>query len=448
MATYQLQLLNDKGESLRIFSADSKMNLLAVSEKNTRRLLLIDEKDFTDENHILIQKIDKGAVLDTIKIKGIGTLAPIIAPTKWITDVALKKEDEETSKLILKYNSLAHAVVSSLLLIIAIFFPIKNTVIPKEEVVNIDIKSLLNDSNLSEQIEKSKIEVEKKTKTTITKQIVKVAPRRDKTKSLLVKKTIRSPQKGIKVKARPVVQGQYATSFQRMGSLGVLSNSMKGVASGFGSGLRSADGSAGGSWGRGAGSGHGDGTRGRGNDTGGGYAQALYGKGMIAAQVGAGGGGFGSGYGNGRAGDGGYGTKDKNKIGAGGVGHEGFGNGGKLGAGGSAFILPVAEEALVEGGLDEDQVEQIVARNKGQIAYCYELGLQRNSSLKGRVTSHFEIGPRGNVVVSKIAGSSIKSSIVEDCIANKIKNWKFPSPVGGVQVSVNYPFMLQRVTQN
>jgi hypothetical protein len=448
MAIYQLQLLNDKGESLRVFSSDSKINLLAVYEKSTLRLLLIEEKEFDEDQFTLIQKIEKGGIQGPIKLKGVGILAPLITSARWLSDVSLKAEDDETPKAILKYNSIVHGVVSGLLLIIALFFPIKNTVIPnEEEIIKIDIKSLLNDQKMVQEIEKKAIH-EKKAIVPMKKQIVRVAPRKDKTKSLIVKQSQSVPQKGVKIKTRSsAIQTKEVTSFQRMGSLGVLSQSMKGTANGFGSGLRSADGSTGG-WGRGAGSGKGNGTRGRGSDSGGGYAQALYGKGMIAAQVGAGGDGFGSGHGNGRVGDGGYGTKDKKKIGAGGVGHEGIGNGGKLGAGSSVFILPVVEEAMVEGGLDEEQVEQIVARNKGQIAYCYELGLQRNSSLKGRVTSHFEIGPRGNVVVSKIAGSSIKSSIVEDCIANKVKNWKFPNPVGGVQVSVNYPFMLQRVTQN
>jgi hypothetical protein len=331
-------------------------------------------------------------------------------------------------------------------MIIAIFFPMKNIIKAKEEIVTIDLKALMQNENLPVDTIKEKEKANEAVQSN-KREVIKVAPRTDKSKSLLVTKST-TGQRGVKAKTHLAKQANRPTSFQRMGSLGVLSNSMRGVSTGFGSGLRSSDGATGGGFGKGAGVGRGNGTRGRGRDRGGGYAQALYGKGLIAAQVGSGSGGFGSGYGDGTAGEGGYGTKDKGKIGAGGVGHEGLGNGGKLGAGSGVFVLPVVDDALVEGGLDQEQVEQIVARNKGQIAYCYEIGLQRNSNLRGRVNAHFEIGPSGRVAVSKIASSSIKSSIVEDCIANKIKNWKFPSPVGGVQVSVNYPFLLQRVSGN
>jgi hypothetical protein len=448
MAIFQFHLLNDKGESLRVFTTHTSAHLNVVREKSTDRLLIIEESGFDPEIYTLVQKVQKDDIKNTVRIRGIGSLAPVIAPLKWIPDVSLKKEDEKSTVAIFKWNSIAHGVITTILMIIAIFFPMKNTNVLKEEIVTIDLKNIMKDQLLPEDIktemmaQNKSIQAEQST----SKAVIKVAPRRDKSKSLLVTKTTNA-RKGVRGKSNLGHLANRPTSFQRMGSLGVLSNSMRGVSNGFGSGLRASDGSTGGGgYGKGAGVGRGNGTRGRGQDRGGGYAQALYGNGLIAAQVGSGGGGFGSGYGDGTPGEGGYGTKDKSKVGAGGVGHQGFGNGGQLGAGSSSFVLPVVEDVMVEGGLDEEQVEQIVARNKGQIAYCYELGLQRNSGIKGRVNAHFEIGPRGLVMVSKIASSSIKSSIVEECIANKIKNWKFPAPVGGVQVSVNYPFLLQRVS--
>jgi hypothetical protein len=448
MATYQFQLLNDKGESLRVFATQSISQLIVVREKLSGRFTVVNEVHFDDELHALVQKVQIEDIKKTVKIKGVGSLAPIIIPMKWQHDVSLKKEDESATVAIFKWSSVTHAVITSILMIIAVFFPMKNIVKSNEEVVMIDLSNIAKTENLSEELKAviknppPVVEMDNS-----KKGIIKVTPRKDKSVSLLVTKKS-SGQKGVKAKVNLANNPNRPSSFQRLGSLGVLSNSMRGVSNGFGSGLRASNGATGGGFGKGAGVGRGNGTRGRGHDRGGGYAQALYGNGLIAAQVGSGSGGFGSGYGEGTAGEGGYGTKDKNKLGAGGVGHEGLGNGGKLGAGSGTFVLPVVEDALVQGGLDEEQVEQIVARNKGQIAYCYELGLQRNSSIKGRVNVHFEIGPKGMVVVSKIASSSIKSSIVEECIANKVKNWKFPKPVGGVQVSVNYPFLLQRVSQN
>lgn len=187
--------------------------------------------------------------------------------------------------------------------------------------------------------------------------------------------------------------------------------------------------------------GRGNGTMGHGRDSGGGYEQALYGKGMIAGQVGSGSGGFGSGWGEGSRGSGGYGTKGK------GGGHEGYGNS-KVGSGASQFTYPVRDEAVVEGGLDREAVDLVVMKNLGQIIYCYELGLQQKSGLRGRVQVDFTINGQGRVSSCSVASSSLRSAQVEGCMLGKIKNWKFPRPMGGVNVDVNYPFALQRVSQN
>jgi TonB family protein len=187
--------------------------------------------------------------------------------------------------------------------------------------------------------------------------------------------------------------------------------------------------------------GRGNGTSGRGRDSGGGYEQALYGKGLIAGQVGGGGGGLGSGWGEGTRGSGGFGTKGK------GGGHAGYGNS-KVGSGASNFTYPVREDAVVEGGLDRDAVYMVIMKNLGQITYCYELGLQQKPNLRGRVAVDFTINPQGRVSHCTVANSSLRSSQVETCMISKIKTWKFPTPVGGVHVDVNYPFALQRVSQN
>jgi TonB family protein len=181
---------------------------------------------------------------------------------------------------------------------------------------------------------------------------------------------------------------------------------------------------------------------GHGHDSGGGYEQALYGRGLIAGQVGGGGGGFGSGWGEGSRGSGGYGTKGK------GGGHVGYGNSKVGGSGPSRFMYPVREEAVVEGGLDREAVDLVITKNLGQIIYCYELGLQQQSNLRGRVAIDFTISGTGRVSHCSVAASSLHSDKVESCMISKIKTWKFPHPVGGVNVDVNYPFALQRVSQN
>jgi hypothetical protein len=176
--------------------------------------------------------------------------------------------------------------------------------------------------------------------------------------------------------------------------------------------------------------GHGGGGLGEGLT--GGASGALPGRGLIASSPGTG----------------------SQAVGAGGFGSSGTG-GGRAGVGGAisfrgksgGFTVPLEEEALVEGGLDRDQIAAVVQRNMGQIIYCYESGLQTKPTLKGRLTARWVINGHGTVNMSKVAHSSVGDGRVESCIVSKIRGWKFPKPVGGVNVDVTYPFELRRVSQ-
>jgi hypothetical protein len=80
------------------------------------------------------------------------------------------------------------------------------------------------------------------------------------------------------------------------------------------------------------------------------------------------------------------------------------------------------------------------------VIYCYEKGLQVQSGLSGRVGINWVINGGGNVSVASVGSSSLKNAQVEGCIVNHLRTWKFPHPVGGVNVKVSYPFVLKRVS--
>ncbi|MGZ3773366.1 MAG: TonB family protein [Pseudobdellovibrionaceae bacterium] len=163
----------------------------------------------------------------------------------------------------------------------------------------------------------------------------------------------------------------------------------------------------------------------------GGAAGYLPGNGLIAGSAGSGA----------RAqGAGGYGTKGS------GGGRAGYGKISLVG-GTSAVSLPMDDEATVEGGLDRDQIIAVINRNKGQIIYCYEKGLQVQPSIGGRVAVSFVIGAAGKITSAKVAESSLGSNLVENCMLAHMKTWQFPHPVGHVNVDVLYPFELMRVSQ-
>lgn len=181
-------------------------------------------------------------------------------------------------------------------------------------------------------------------------------------------------------------------------------------------------------------------------------------KNIRAAGVGTGGGGVGdAGQGGVRgmmpgsgliAGSSGRGGKAES---AGGYGTRGSG-GGKAGygtislVGGTSGIGLPSEEAEVQGGLDIDQIAAVINKNRGQIVYCYEQGLQAQAGLKGRVSVQFIIGKNGRITMAEVAKSSLRSQSVENCIVSKMKAWQFPRPVGEVNVDVLYPFDLYRVS--
>lgn len=173
-----------------------------------------------------------------------------------------------------------------------------------------------------------------------------------------------------------------------------------------------------------AGPGRGGGTQGSG-----GVQTSLYGKGLVAAPVGVGGN---------VQGAGGYGTKGK------GGGQAGYGELSLVGAAGNALV-PLGSEAVVASGLDRDMIAAVIERNKGQIHFCYEQGLQSNPGIAGRVSVDFTINGNGVVKAAAIGNSTLNASVVEQCILMRLKTWKFPLPQGGVDVSVSYPFQFKRV---
>lgn len=447
-------LKNSQGQALRLLQSQSEQVHL-VQNKSTKRVELLDAHCDYKDTHSLLQKIE-------LKKEGVVSLNSMGSLTihhnlshcneHTLLDPQKLNEDHEIGlPKTIKWSSISHGTILSILLLFYLFFPQRNSTheaLKSDTLVNIQIEKA--PSSLQDQTstppppsQPNKASDSKNFPSQIKSnknKVITVAPRINKSHSLLVTRSGTSKRNKFNfAKNSPQSYGGRANSFQRLGTIGAISNALKGVRSGSGSGLRISGKSGVGGMGRGAGTGKGNGTMGHGSDNGGGYAQALYGKGLIAAQVGGGGGGFGSGWGDGTPGTGSYGTKGK------GGGHEGYGTS-RLGSSARSFSYPVSDEAMVEGGLDREAVDLVVMKNLGQITYCYELGLQKKPTLRGRVIVDFIINGQGRVISQSVVSSSLKSSSVESCMLSKIRNWKFPRPVGGVNVDVNYPFALQRVS--
>ncbi len=94
----------------------------------------------------------------------------------------------------------------------------------------------------------------------------------------------------------------------------------------------------------------------------------------------------------------------------------------------------------MSGYLSAEQINRVVRANSAAIRYCYEVEVQRQPNLRGRVTVAWRINLSGAVASARIANSSLGNAGVEGCIVRQVRRWRFPQPDGG-EVQVAYPFI-------
>jgi TonB family protein len=94
----------------------------------------------------------------------------------------------------------------------------------------------------------------------------------------------------------------------------------------------------------------------------------------------------------------------------------------------------------VSGYLSAEQINRVVRANAAAIRYCYEVEVQRQPNLRGRVEIAWRINLQGAVTTSRVASSTLRNPGVEGCIVRQVRRWRFPQPDGG-EVNVTYPFI-------
>jgi len=112
-------------------------------------------------------------------------------------------------------------------------------------------------------------------------------------------------------------------------------------------------------------------------------------------------------------------------------------------SGSSAPTRIVAGNAEVRGSLSKEIIRRIIRRHLNEVKHCYQSGLAKDPGLSGQVVVQFTVGATGQVVMSKIQSSTMKSPAVESCITQAVRRWLFPKPEGGGIVIVSYPFVLK-----
>lgn len=389
-------LENKMGQVVRVIDWQGNGNMNVIYRHDSRRIEATDDLEFLDLENVdytVIEKVKKADVQKkAVKIAQVGTLRytddiSVVSPS------TAHSEDDTKPFFLLSLKRIGGTATAMLVLLMIIAHFVK----PEEQEIRVvEIVERPQEKVVQHQ-PKQKMPKQK------IRQVVKASNKRSTPR---VARTA-TPRKAVKVTTNEM-------SINQMGALGALGSLNKSSQKG-GLNLNNVATSKG--IGRG-------GTQGSG-----GMQQSIYGKGLVAAPLGTG---------NRANGAGGYGTK-----GAGG-GQAGYGQLSLVGSSGS-FFQPVKSEALIEGGLDKNEVDAVIKRHEGEIRYCYEQGLQTNPKLSGRVSMKFFIASNGYVSTANISNTSLHSRQVENCITGRLKTWKFPNPRGGVVVKVNYPFVLRRV---
>lgn len=373
-----LVLHNVTGEVVRVFPWTRPSKVWAVFRKDTKRLEVLSSLTNLETKKIPFEVIREATPQDFDSKVSVGEFGYLeLADHREINPVIDKVEQSD-------FSGARKAILLSLLFYLIAGFLITDVFAPTQEIAE-------------EAVEEKKEEIVK----VVRKQLVIPPTTTRRTVSL----NTTTPQK-----VNPTTDKKGWKRRGALAALGQLSNSKQKGGLDLGAVKATAGPGLGGTQGSG------------------GVQTSIYGKGLVAAPLGAG---------HNIKGGGGYGTQGK------GGGKAGYGTMSLIGSTG-ASLIPIPEEATVDGGLDSSLIADVVRRNIGQIRFCYEQGLQLNSSLAGRVAVNWVIDSSGSVKTAQVKNTSLNDKTVEDCILRRLRTWKFPLPENKQEVPVSYPFLLKR----
>ncbi len=90
-------------------------------------------------------------------------------------------------------------------------------------------------------------------------------------------------------------------------------------------------------------------------------------------------------------------------------------------------------------------IMRVTMENLASLRYAYNKRLRVKSGLFGTITVKFRIDEHGKVCYSEVVRSTVKDSVLEEIIRNKITRWNFDSiDVPGDTTEVVYPFVFQQ----
>lgn len=123
-----------------------------------------------------------------------------------------------------------------------------------------------------------------------------------------------------------------------------------------------------------------------------------------------------------------------------GTGTTGYGTGG-LGQKGSVQINVGGQDADFAGGMDKEAIRRVIREHIREIRNCYERELQRSPDLYGKIVLEWDIEEEGRVSRTAVKSNALGNDAVANCIASRLKTWKFPDPPKDQVGRVSFPFV-------
>ena len=94
-------------------------------------------------------------------------------------------------------------------------------------------------------------------------------------------------------------------------------------------------------------------------------------------------------------------------------------------------------------GLDKDVILEEIRSKSSRVKGCYEMELQLDPKLGGKLSLAWTIGPDGSVIQSEVSENNTGSERLAACFIEVVTHMKFPRPIGGGKVNVTFPWILK-----
>lgn len=107
-----------------------------------------------------------------------------------------------------------------------------------------------------------------------------------------------------------------------------------------------------------------------------------------------------------------------------------------------------ATAVLGFASIDKELIRRPIREHMWAIEECYELALERDPNVKGRLSVRFVIEADGHVGEIEVVDDEVTDPCVGRCvIAVGKKHWIWPPRPGGGQITINYPFSFEPATR-